>query len=78
MNPIHVLVAVVVCAATSGCATITRGTNDVLVVNSDPVEMDVMSQIAGAGAAGMAGNVLLGGLIGASADAATGRRAALR
>lgn len=116
MNPIHVLVAVVVCAAASGCATITRGTNDVLVVNSDPVgasvqisgglqcttpcsvelkrkrdyhlkitkpgfepvETDVMSQIAGAGAAGMAGNVLLGGLIGVGVDAATGATKSLK
>ena len=31
-----------------------------------------MGQISGGGAAGMAGNVLLGGIIGAGVDAATG------
>lgn len=117
MNLIRTLtVAVTLCALSTGCATITRGTTDVLVVNSDPVgaavqisggfqcttpcsvelkrkrdyhlkitksgyepvEMDVMSQIAGAGAAGMAGNVLLGGLIGAGVDAATGATKSLK
>ena len=38
----------------------------------EPVEVQVQSQIAGAGAAGMAGNVVLGGLIGAAVDAGTG------
>ena len=37
-----------------------------------PVLTQVLSQIAGAGAAGMAGNVLVGGLIGVGVDAATG------
>ncbi|WP_277928949.1 PEGA domain-containing protein [Luteimonas aquatica] len=37
-----------------------------------PVTTDVQSSISGAGAAGMAGNVLLGGLIGAGIDAGTG------
>ena len=93
-----------------GCSTITRGTKDTLVVNSEPlgayvtlstglngktpcsfkvsrkggfvvkiekegyetVEIQVEGQISGAGAAGMAGNVLLGGIIGAGVDAATG------
>jgi hypothetical protein len=32
----------------------------------------VISQVAGAGAAGMAGNVLVGGIIGVGVDAATG------
>jgi hypothetical protein len=36
------------------------------------VEMPVKTQIAGAGAAGFAGNVLLGGLIGMGVDASTG------
>lgn len=94
----------------TGCATITRGTTEVLVIETtppgadvelsngmrcrtpcslemkrkkevvveiskqgyEPVKVNVLSQIAGAGAAGMAGNVLLGGLIGAGVDAATG------
>ncbi len=95
---------------TSGCATITRGTTEVLVVETtptgadveisngmrcktpcslemkrknnivvdiskegyEPVRVNVLSQVAGAGAAGMAGNVVLGGIIGAGVDAATG------
>lgn len=94
----------------TSCATITRGTKEVLVVESEPVgakvtttigltgttpatfkvsrkggfvvtiekegyeavQVQVSSQVAGAGAAGMAGNVLLGGLIGAAVDAGTG------
>lgn len=93
-----------------GCATITRGTKEVLVVESSPpgadvrtstglsgktpasfkvnrrggfvvsiekqgyekVEVQVESQVAGGGAAGMAGNVILGGLIGAALDAGSG------
>jgi hypothetical protein len=100
----------VVAFCTSGCATITRGTKDTLVVESDPagadvklsngmsgktpatfqmprkesvvvkitregyepVEVNVMPQTVGAGAAGMAGNVLVGGLIGVAVDAGTG------
>jgi hypothetical protein len=94
----------------SGCATITRGTTEVLVVETTPsgadvdisnglrcrtpcalevkrksnlvlditkdgyesMRVNVLSEVAGAGAAGMAGNVVLGGLIGAGVDAATG------
>lgn len=93
-----------------GCATITRGSSEALVVEStptgadvrlssgetcktpctlkkkrkdnfvvfinregfEPVEVNVISETAGAGAAGMAGNVLVGGLIGIGVDAATG------
>jgi hypothetical protein len=36
------------------------------------VETQVTNQVAGAGAAGMAGNVLVGGVIGAGVDIATG------
>lgn len=102
--------------ASTGCATITRGTTDVLTVNTsppganvqissghsctspctvelkrkrdyhvkitkdgyEPVETDVLSQISGAGAAGMAGNVLIGGLIGVGVDAATGATKSLK
>jgi len=72
----------------TSCATITRGTKEVLVVESEPIgakvtttigltgttpaTFKVSSQVAGAGAAGMAGNVILGGLIGAAVDAGTG------
>ena len=37
-----------------------------------PQDVDVKTQVAGAGAAGFAGNVILGGIIGMGADAATG------
>ncbi|HHN78272.1 MAG TPA: PEGA domain-containing protein, partial [Phycisphaerales bacterium] len=94
----------------AGCATITRGTTDTLVITSEPpnadvrlsngltcrtpcslavkrnqnlvvkitregyepVEATVTPKVAGAGAAGMAGNVVLGGLIGAAVDAGSG------
>jgi hypothetical protein len=94
----------------TGCASITRGTKDTLVVESDPAGADVKlsnglsgktptsfklprgkdlvvtiskegfetltvnvtSQVSGAGGAGMAGNVLVGGIIGAAVDASTG------
>ncbi len=93
-----------------GCATITRGTTEAFVIESEPpgahvrlstgetcrtpctlkkkrkesfvvhiekpgyepVEVQVTNQVAGAGAAGMAGNVILGGLIGAAVDAGSG------
>ncbi|MBB5015411.1 PEGA domain-containing protein [Rehaibacterium terrae] len=96
--------------ATSGCATVTRGTTESWTVNSDPigakvtlssgetcitpctlkkkrkesfmvtvekegyepVQTQIVSQVAGAGAAGMAGNVLVGGIIGVGVDAASG------
>jgi hypothetical protein len=38
----------------------------------EPVQTQIQSQVAGAGAAGMAGNVLIGGIIGIGVDAATG------
>lgn len=94
----------------AGCATITRGSSEAMVIEStpiganvrlssgetcktpctlkkkrkdnfvvfidrdgfEPVEVNVISETAGAGAAGMAGNVLVGGLIGVGVDAATG------
>ena len=94
----------------SACATITRGTNDTLVVNSqpagadvklsngmtgvtpatfklprksdivvevkkagyEPAKVNIVSQMSGAGGAGMAGNVLVGGIIGAAVDAGSG------
>lgn len=97
-------------ALSSGCATITRGSTDTLVVESDPpgaevrlsngmrgktptsfvvprrggfvayiekpgfepVEVMVNSRVAGSGAAGMAGNVVFGGIIGVAVDSGTG------
>ncbi|MDO5631003.1 MAG: translation initiation factor 2 [Paracoccus sp. (in: a-proteobacteria)] len=95
----------------AGCATITRGTTDVLVVNSnpsgaqvqlsdgqtcngtpctfklprkselnvlvkkdrcEPQQVRVTNKIAGGGSAAMAGNVLVGGVIGAGVDASSG------
>lgn len=95
----------------SGCATITRGKEDVLVVNSTPSaaqvklsdgqacgstpctfklprksEINVLvykdrcqsqtvrvtNKLADGGAAGMAGNIVFGGLIGAAVDANNG------
>lgn len=95
---------------TYGCATITRGSTDTLVIETDPpnanatlsnglqcktpcslklprnencivkierdgyepVEVTVTPQTSDAGSAGMAGNILLGGLIGAAVDAGSG------
>lgn len=38
----------------------------------EPEAVEVKTQVAGAGAAGFAGNVIIGGVIGMAADAATG------
>ena len=38
----------------------------------EPVDAEVVSQVGGSGAVGMAGNLLVGGLIGMGVDAATG------
>ena len=108
-----VRVAVVLCAAGSlgACATVTRGSSDAWVVNTDPAgakvetsnghqcpstpcaikmsrkskftatitkegykpaTVSVTHKTANAGAAGVAGNVLLGGVIGLGVDVATG------
>lgn len=95
----------------SGCATVTRGTKDVLEVETTPsgaqatttngyscastpcaikmprksefdvditkagykpARVHVTSKVSGAGGAGMAGNVLVGGIIGAGVDVGTG------
>lgn len=105
------LTAVMVLMLTAGCATITRGSNDVLVVNSTPSaaqvkisdgqsctgtpctfkvprkselnvlvtkagcrpqQVRVTNRVASGGGAAMAGNVLVGGLIGAAVDAGSG------
>lgn len=100
----------------SGCATVTRGTKDTLVIESDPagadvrlstgqtgttptsfklkrkepvvvtisregyetVNVNVNAQVVGAGAAGMAGNVLVGGIIGVGVDAWSGATKSLK
>ena len=94
----------------TGCATITRGSREAFVIETDPVGVDVRlsngltcitpcslevkrrppitvtlskegyeevtttveSTIPGSGGAGLAGNVLIGGIIGFGVDAATG------
>ena len=105
-----ILILIVLVTATSGCATITRGTSEAFAIESvpagaavslstgltcttpcsvkvkrrsdftvnivkngyEPVVATVTSSIDGAGGAGMAGNVLIGGIIGAGVDAGTG------
>lgn len=108
LKPIFLACAVL---SMAGCATITRGSNDTLVVNSTPTgaqvkmsdgqvcnntpctfkvprkselnvlitkdrcapqQIRVSNKVAGGGSAAMAGNVLVGGIIGAGVDASTG------
>lgn len=105
------LMALGLLTLTAGCATMTRGSNDVLVVNSTPSaaqvklsdgqscngtpcsfrlprkselnvlvtkdgcrhqQVRVTNRVASGGGAAMAGNVLVGGLIGAAVDAGSG------
>ena len=107
----HFMFLLVLSFVISGCATITQGTKDALVVNSNPEEaqvqlsngqscvstpcvfsiprkdsftvtiskagcksrtVNVTSKMATAGGTALAGNVLVGGLIGLGVDAATG------
>lgn len=108
---IQQIVLIVICAvATSGCATITRGSKDFFHIESEPtgatvalsnglncvtpcamelprkrpftasfsleghkpLTAEVVPKQAAAGTAGMAGNVLIGGLIGIVADSTSG------
>jgi len=109
-NLLLLLSGLLVSSLFSGCASITRGTHEAMVIKSTPsgatvklssgetcvtpcvlqkkhnatftvhvekegykpVDTSVMHEAAGAGAAGMAGNVLLGGIIGGAVDAADG------
>jgi PEGA domain-containing protein len=101
---------VALAALCGGCATVTRGMNDQVQIESEPPgadirtsmgqtcvtpctlqfgrkdqftvtaskpgyhtsEMPVQTRVAGAGVAGFAGNVLIGGVIGMGVDAASG------
>lgn len=111
MRIFFVRLSILGAALLAGCATITRGTTEVLIIESDPVgadvriapagvscktpcsielkrkhnqlvtirkegyepvDVNVIPQTSGAGGAGMAGNVLVGGLIGAAVDAGSG------
>ena len=103
-------IALITLVCLTGCATITRGRHEALIIETEPggatatlssgetcttpcslllirkndvhvqlakegfvsVQTDVRSQISGAGAAGMAGNVLVGGGIGVIVDAMSG------
>jgi len=64
------------------CSFELKRKNDYLVFlrkdGFQPVEMQIESRIAGAGVAGMAGNVLAGGIIGLGIDAATGASGSLK
>lgn len=115
-SPARLIPALAALLLVSGCASVTRGTKDTLVVESDPagatvrlstggigttptsfqlprkkaldvfvekegyepLTIHVSSQISGTGAAGMAGNVLVGGVIGVGVDAWTGATKDLR
>ena len=111
MFRISTVLMVSACLLVQACATITRGTNDVLEVQSTPggaqvtttngyscaqtpcamkmsrrsefdvdvtkagykpVRVHVTNKVKGQGGAAMAGNVILGGIIGAGVDAGTG------
>ena len=110
MRRLAILTAGLLLLVVAGCATITRGTTDVLEINStpqgadvktslghacttpcvltldrdaeltvditkdgcEPANIQVTNKVADTGAAGMAGNVIFGGLIGLGVDAATG------
>jgi hypothetical protein len=57
--------------------TLTKKRKDAFMVTIEKdgyerVQTQIQSQVAGAGAAGMAGNVILGGVIGIGVDAASG------
>lgn len=104
------LIFLALLAAATGCATITRGTDEVMVISTNPagalatlssgelcntpctlkkkrkdafrikiekrgyesVVVDVISQTSNAGAMGMAGNAVAGGLIGVAVDSGSG------
>lgn len=110
MKTLRIGILVLLGFAVTGCATVTRGTKDFFVIESEPtgatvalsnglncvtpcgmemprkraftasfsmdgykpVQVEVVPKQAAAGTAGMAGNVLIGGLIGVVADSTTG------
>lgn len=116
MKPFAGIIAAALCLALTSCATVTRGTRDTLIVESEPsgaavslstgergttptsfnlarkqpvvvtiekfgyetAYINVTPTVAGAGGVGMAGNILLGGVIGAAVDLGTGSMNDLR
>lgn len=106
----HLTIIAALVIVFTGCASITRGTKEVVVIDTTPQDAEVrlstgmtgrspasfevgrrdtitvmiskpgyvsrtivlQSEVGGGGAAGMAGNVLFGGIIGAGVDAGTG------
>lgn len=111
MRPVRILALACAASSLAACATVTRGSNDAWMVDSDPsgarvettnghmctatpcaikmsrkseftatiskpgykpATVQVTHKTANAGAAGVAGNVLVGGLIGIGVDMATG------
>lgn len=111
MKSLSVFSVLLAGVAISGCTTMTRGTNDVWEITTEPIGAEVSTsngyhcdatpcairmprrsefiatvtmdgyepatvsvthRVSGAGGAGMAGNVLVGGLIGVAVDASTG------
>lgn len=111
MKKITLTLAALALLITAGCATITRGKQDALEINTEPsgaqvqtsngfscastpcalkmdrrsdlvvnitkkgcrpVAVNVTHKTADSGAAGIAGNVLVGGIIGLAVDASTG------
>jgi hypothetical protein len=109
-RPMKLLAAVAAALSLSACATVTRGTTDTLIIQSDPpsarvqtttgdtcttpcalklprkseltvvaskpgyrtAEAYVTNRVSGGGGAAMAGNVLIGGVVGAGVDVGTG------
>ncbi len=106
----RMLLVVALLVLGSGCATVTRGTSEAFMVETDPpgadirlstgetcispctltkkrrskfkvtaslsgyesAEAEVKHKVAGSGAAGMAGNAIIGGFVGAAIDVGTG------
>jgi hypothetical protein len=115
VKAIRIAAAAGLFASLGACATVTRGTNEAMVIETDPVgatvtidngktvsnltcntpcsvklprkhpltvsivkdgyeplKTQVLPQVTGGGGAGMAGNVILGGVVGAGVDAVSG------
>jgi hypothetical protein len=63
------------CSSTPCTFEVARKTEFIVTISKEgyePQDVPVKTQVSGAGGAGMAGNILLGGIVGIAADAATG------